>query len=839
MITNETLSMKELTQRLAEAEATITALLSGQIDAVVDPETRTPVLLAKAQDALREERDRAQRYLDAPDIILLAMDLERRVTLVNRYACSVLGWSGGELIGRDFADTCLPVRIRDEMKAKFPELIAGEFTVLENPILTKAGHERLIGWRNTLLRDDAGNVTGVLSSGSDITESRGVETALRTSAAELLERTKMLEEHSAALSDQAALLDLAQDAIIVRDMNNRIVFWSRGAQAMYGWASHEALGRDKEQLLSTAFSEASDTIEATLMREGRWEGEALQSTRDGRPVTVLSRWALQRAADGTPLRILTINTDITERKHADGERARLVEDLQGHALALRRNEERTTYALGAARMGLWELDTVSGDLWWSPTMGAAFGLRPEQAPTKAPAFFTLIHPDDRQMVATSLGQAGLDGTDFKEEFRVVWPDGSAHWIAGRARMLPAGPDGSPHWLGVGLDIGDRKALEAQFRQAQKMEAVGQLAGGVAHDFNNLLTSILGYSGFVMDTFGPQDHRRADMDEVVKAGQRAAGLTRQLLAFSRKQVLQPTRLNLNTLVTGMHPMLSRLIGEQVELISSLAPDLSTVRADPGQLEQVLMNLVVNARDAMPSGGRLTIQTLNVELDQSFVHDVVVRPGPYVMLAVSDTGVGMSDATKSRLFEPFFTTKEPGKGTGLGLATVYGIVKQSGGFVWVYTELGKGTSFKVYLSRADDVSDDVDHVVADHRPAVGTETLLVVEDEEAVRLLTRRVLEDANYRVFDAANPQQAEALFDKHPNVFQALVTDVIMPGSTGPQLFERLARKQPNLKVLYVSGYTDTAIIDGGQIDPAIELLQKPFSANALKRRIREVLDGS
>ena len=317
-----------------------------------------------------------------------------------------------------------------------------------------------------------------------------------------------------------------------------------------------------------------------------------------------------------------------------------------------------------------------------------------------------------------------------------------------------------------------------------------------------------------------------MDEVVKAGQRAAGLTRQLLAFSRKQVLQPTRLDLNALVTGMHPMLSRLIGEQVELVPSLAADLAPVRADPGQLEQVLMNLVVNARDAMPSGGRLTIDTANVELDQSFAHDVVIHPGPYVMLSVSDTGVGMTEATKSRLFEPFFTTKEAGKGTGLGLATVYGIVKQSGGYVWVYSELGKGTSFKVYLPRADESREPVDPtVVVDHAAAVGTETVLVVEDEDAVRLLTRRVLEEANYRVFDAPNPQQAEAVFDANPNVFSLLVTDVIMPGSTGPKLFAALVRRQPNLKVLYVSGYTDTAIIDGGQIDPAIDLLQKPFSA--------------
>jgi PAS domain S-box-containing protein len=702
MKVSEAQHVKQLTHRLAAAEATITALLSGQIDAVVDATTHTPILLAKAQDALRQERDRAQRYLDTPDVILLALDLDGRVTLVNRYACSVLGWTAEELLGRYWSN-CLPERIRTWMAEKLPDAIAGRLTAHENPILTKSGEERLIEWRNTTLRDDAGEVCGILSSGSDVTERRKVDTALQHTTADLLERTKTLEEHAAALS---------------------------------------------------------------------------------------------------------------------------------------RSEERTAYALGAAHMGLWEVDTVTNVVTWSPTMAPVFGLGPHQAPTTVQGFLALIHPDDRRMVEASLTQAGVAGTDFKEEFRVLWPDGSAHWIAGRARMSSGPATESPHWIGIGMDIGDRKTLEAQFRQAQKMEAVGQLAGGVAHDFNNLLTSILGYSGFVMDTFGPQDRRRADMDEVVKAGQRAAGLTRQLLAFSRKQVLQPCRVDLNALVTGMHPMLSRLIGEQVDLVPALAANLAAVRADPGQLEQVLMNLVVNGRDAMPSGGRLTIQTANVDLDQSFIADVIIRPGPYAMLAVTDTGVGMSDETKSRLFEPFFTTKEAGKGTGLGLATVYGIVKQSGGYVWVYSELGQGTSFKVYLPHADEGQDITHRVVPDQSASPGTETVLLVEDEEAVRLLSRRILEDANYRVFDASNPQQAEEVFDRHPNVFSLLVTDVIMPGSTGPTLFAKLVRRQPNLKVLYVSGYTDTAIIDGGQIDPAMELLQKPFSANALKRRIREVLDG-
>ncbi len=387
------------------------------------------------------------------------------------------------------------------------------------------------------------------------------------------------------------------------------------------------------------------------------------------------------------------------------------------------------------------------------------------------------------------------------------------------------------------DVTETRALEAQLRQAQKMDAIGQLAGGVAHDFNNLLTAILGFSNFVIDTFEPQDRRRADMAEVIKAGQRAAALTRQLLAFSRKQVLQPVAVDLNALVTGMRQMLSRLIGKHVDLVSILAPDLGAVRADPGQLEQVLMNLVVNARDAMPSAGRLAVETANVELDQSFMQDVVIHPGSYVMLAVTDSGTGMDEATKQRLFEPFFTTKEQGKGTGLGLAIVYGIVKQSGGYIRVSSEPGQGATFTVYLPRVDGDDEVEPRIVSDEAAAAGTATVLVVEDEEAVRVLMRTMLEKAGYRVFDAPNPQQAEALFMQNVNLFNLLVTDVMMPGSSGPTLFERLARHRPDLKVLYVSGYTDDTIVHQGQLGTGVEFLQKPFTADALNRKVREVLD--
>ncbi len=511
--------------------------------------------------------------------------------------------------------------------------------------------------------------------------------------------------------------------------------------------------------------------------------------------------------------------------------------LEEHATALRRNEERTNFALAAARMGVWEVDLATQSITWSATMAPLFGLTADQAPASAEAYFALIHPDDRRMVEDSVARAARENTDYEVEFRVVWPDGTMRWQAGRGRMIRDASGQPVRLLGVGTDISDRKSLEAQFRQAQKMEAVGQLAGGVAHDFNNLLTAILGYSTFVIDTFGPHDRRRSDMEEVIKAGQRAATLTRQLLAFSRKQVLRPTDVDLNGLVTGMRQMLARLIGEHVDLVPILAPDLGAVRADQGQLEQVLMNLVVNGRDAMTSGGRLTVETANVELDESFMQDVVIHPGPYVMLAVSDNGMGMSEATRQRLFEPFFTTKDPGKGTGLGLATVYGIVKQSGGYVWVFSELGKGATFKVYLPRVD-VAGRVEIASSVAEPsAVGTETVLVVEDQDAVRLLTCRILERAGYRVFEAPNPEQAKALFTKNGTHVSLLVTDVIMPGSSGPKLFEHLSKQQPDLKVLFVSGYTDDTIAHQGELDPGVEFLQKPYTADALNRRVREVLD--
>jgi PAS domain S-box-containing protein len=380
--------------------------------------------------------------------------------------------------------------------------------------------------------------------------------------------------------------------------------------------------------------------------------------------------------------------------------------------------------------------------------------------------------------------------------------------------------------------------EEQLRQSQKMEAVGRLAGGIAHDFNNLLTAINGYSELTMIQLNAEDPLMHNLEEIKKAGDRAASLTRQLLAFSRKQVLQPKVVDLNSLVAEIEKMLRRLIGEDIDLQTILHPELGSTKADPGQIEQVLMNLVVNARDAMPQGGKLIIETKNVYLDEDFTRQhIAISSGHYVMLAVSDTGTGMNEQTQARIFEPFFTTKEVGKGTGLGLSTVYGIIKQSGGDVWVYSEVGQGTTFKVYLPRIDEGAREYRRNIEEEASLQGTETILLTEDEEMVRKLSARVLEMFGYKVLEAANGGAALLICERHKEKIDLLLTDVIMPEMSGRELADRLSPLRPEMKVLFMSGYTDDAIVHQGVLDEDQNFIQKPFTPNALAQKVREVLD--
>ncbi|HWQ15764.1 MAG TPA: ATP-binding protein [Roseiflexaceae bacterium] len=408
-------------------------------------------------------------------------------------------------------------------------------------------------------------------------------------------------------------------------------------------------------------------------------------------------------------------------------------------------------------------------------------------------------------------------------------------------LYPISADGAITGVSVfSRDITERKRLEAQLLQAQKMEGIGRLAGGVAHDFNNLLTAIIGNAQLALESL-PADHEaRAEVAEIAGAAFRASALTRQLLAFARRQIIEPHVIDLNQLVLGMDALLRRLIGEDIELVTMPGPALWSVRADPGQIEQVIVNMAVNARDAMPRGGKLTIETRNVALDQAYARQhLSVVPGSYVLLAVSDTGEGMDEQVRERIFEPFFTTKEQGRGTGLGLATCYGIVKQHGGYIWVYSEPGHGTSFKIYLPRADEPAEGLPHAEEPRAALHGGETILLVEDEAAVRALAARVLRAQGYTVLEAAHPDEALAIAAVQPaGSIHLLLTDVVMPGMSGRALAEELLRRSPGIKALFISGYTDNAIVHHGRLDPGVAFLPKPFAPATLARRVREILDS-
>jgi len=427
---------------------------------------------------------------------------------------------------------------------------------------------------------------------------------------------------------------------------------------------------------------------------------------------------------------------------------------------------------------------------------------------------------------------------YVRDYRVKTKDQRIIWIQERGRIFCDQEDRISHIDGVFFDITERKTLEAQLVQAQKMEAVGRLAGGLAHDFNNLLTGILGYGELMLWELPEGDPHRGYLEEIIRTTERASALTRQLLAFGRKQIIQPRVINLNELISGMEKMLRRLLGEDLDLIILLDPALAAVKADPSQMDQVIMNLAVNARDAMPRGGILTIETENVFLDEAYSRNhLEVVPGPYVMLAVGDTGIGMDAATQAHIFEPFFTTKEPGKGTGLGLSTVHGILKQSGGHIWVYSEPGRGTTFKIYLPRVDEAAMPLYPVAAPAASLQGTETILVVEDDEQLCNVICQTLRSYGYTVLEARHGYEAILVCGRHQGPIHLVLTDVVMPGMSGGELMERLSPFGRKMKVIFMSGYTEDTAALQSLLAVGAPFLEKPFKMITLAQKVRQVLD--
>jgi PAS domain S-box-containing protein len=613
------------------------------------------------------------------------------------------------------------------------------------------------------------------------------------------------------------------DAVFVKDLKGRYLMMNTAGARFLGCTVEEVIGKTDVDLFLPAVGRAIMERDRKLLEAGEPRTYEEFGTAAGVTRLYLATKGPFRDPGGQVLGLLGICRDITDRKRAE-------EEIRQSQQKLRMHIDHTPLAVVEWDLGL----RVAA---WNPSAERIFGYTREEALGKQASFFVpphlRAHVDEvgREMLAGKGGERSTN-ENLTKDGRTI----SCEWY--NTPLI----DDSGRVLGVASlvqDVTERVALEDRLRQSQKMEAVGRLAGGVAHDFNNLLTVILGYTQILSD--GLPAGRLADSTGQIRAAaERAAGITRQLLAFSRKQVLSPRIIDLNEIMMNLDSLLRRLIGEDIEVLTVPATGLGSVKADPGQIEQVIMNLVLNARDAMPSGGKLTIETANAELDEAYVLDHhPVEPGSYVMLAVSDTGEGMSPEVQARIFEPFFTTKEVGKGTGLGLATVYGIIKQTGGYIWVYSEPVRGTTFKIYFPRVEQRAQTIS---ADKRPAGvqrGSETILLVEDDPQLRQLSSSVLARCGYKVLLASTPEEGLAITRANLREIKLLVTDVVMPRMNGRQLAEQILRIAPEVRVLYISGYTNNAIVHYGVLESGLSFLPKPFTLAALVAKVREVLDAA
>lgn len=646
------------------------------------------------------------------------------------------------------------------------------------------------------------------------------EEHLRTNA---LEISRLAVDAKSAEERYRALFENANDTISVLDGNGYTLEANERWRHVLGIDPHLLVGRHLLDFSPQRREAVGAELEAAIQRgSGRLNGVAIERPDQ---TTVYVDFSLTVIEVQRQSLVFAIGRDVTGRFLAA--RALATAEEKYRSLVERMPDVVWTASRGKCVFVTNNIEPLTG---YSPAEVYAFDLSFWQEH---------VHPDDES--AFVLAAKGSDPSDLSEgfdlEYRWRHKDGTWVWLWHRV-IASYERNGVPYRDGLITDVTSRKQLEESLRQAQKMEAIGQLTGGIAHDFNNILAVILANSQFLSDSINAHDPRLLDVNEIKTAAERAAGLTRQLLAFSRRQVLTLRVIDLNDVVRGVERMLRRLIGEDIELTVLLEPSLGFVRADAGQIEQVLMNLAVNARDAMPKGGKLTIETANIELDAAYrASHATAMPGHYVAFIVSDTGIGMDSDTQRRIFEPFFTTKELGKGTGLGLATSHGIVTQSGGYIEVYSELGRGTAFKVYLPRVHHTTEPA--FINSRVDALGgSELLLLVEDDPPLRAAIERMLSSRGYRVLLARDGVEAVKMAQEHGRELALLVTDVVMPNMSGPDAAQAVRAQAPHIKVLFTSGYTDHAVLSSGLLDPAVNFIQKPFSPDAIARRVREVLDS-
>jgi PAS domain S-box-containing protein len=748
----------------------------------------------------RAEEDvrRLAAIVESSNDAIFSRTLEGVIQSWNAGAERLFGYTEKEAVGQSVSMLVLPERGAN-VSESLDRLRQGQrVEYFESVGVRKDGRKVQIAVTVSPVKNALGQIVGASTIARDITERKRAEEDLRR---------------------LVAAVEAAPDAMTSQTPDGTIVTWNKGAETVFGYSADEVIGKSIAIVCPADRAEETRAILGKVLRgETIEQFEAVRLRKDGQRIHVALTISPVKDAAGKVIAVLGIARDITERKRAD-------QDLQRLAAAVDASPDAITTQTPEGMI-----------LSWNRGAEVIFGYSAAELIGKS---IRILSPQDRETEVPEIHQKVKRGETIKQ-FETVRVRKDGKQIPVTLTIAPV-KDAAGKMVaisGIAQDISERKQLEQQFRQAQKMEAVGRLSGGIAHDFNNLLGVIIGYSEVMEERLGENPALRKNAEEIKKAGRRAANLTRQLLAFSRQQMLNPKVLNLNGVVTDIEKMIRRLIGEDIELSTKLAPALGRVKADQGQVEQILMNLVVNARDAMPEGGKLMIETANAELDQEYARQHPgVAPGFYVLLTVTDTGTGMDAETQAHIFEPFFTTKETGKGTGLGLATVYGVVKQSGGYVWVYSERGQGTSFKIYLPQVGEPARPEESPAGTTKFVQGSETVLLVEDEDSLREIAHIFLSTSGYVVLVANSPARALEVARDHKGSIDLLLTDVVMPGMSGPELAAELVRARPELRVLFMSGYTGDSINRRGLIQPDMRAIQKPFTKDALLRTVRESLE--
>jgi PAS domain S-box-containing protein len=752
-------------------------------------------------------------------------DLQGRLTYANPSFLEMWGYDRADEALGAFAPSLADSP--EEVQGILADVLRDGRWVGQSVAKKKNGERFVVSLSATMVKNVAGQPVAVMGSFIDVTKRKQAEEALRASE----EKYRMLVES-------------AQDPMFTSDIDGRYLYVNAAAAATLGTTPEHVIGKTVDELFSPSVASAYRAGVRHVFETGESVKGQDRSEINGREFWFSSIVQPVRDSEGKVVAAQAIVRDITSLKQAEE--------------ALRESEERLRQVILTSNIGIFDHNHVTDELYWSLQNREIWGVGPDEPisakglrePPDNPAYLRLIHPDDRDRIQQATEQAhhGGDGL-YEVEHRVVRRDGTVRWVIIRAQTFFEGEGRSRHpvrTIGAVRDVTEQKQaeeerekLQAQLVQAQKMELVGRLAGGVAHDFNNMLNVILGHTELAMKQVAPSHAIQTDLEQVLQAAQRSADLTRQLLGFARKQPVSPKVLDLNEFVAASIKMLRRLIGEDISLVSSAGPDLWPVQIDPTQVDQVLANLSANSRDAISGVGQITIATQNVVLDDSYCarHPGSV-PGSYVMLEVADDGHGMDRETLAHVFEPFYTTKADGQGTGLGLATVYGIVKQNGGFITVSSEVGRGTRVTIFLPRAARELQKAETGDEEEEPLGGTETILLVEDEPLLLRFSRISLERMGYTVFPASTPAEAIRLAEENAGKIQLLVTDVVMPEMNGRELAARLTARTPQLKCLFVSGYFSNAIQPDGASEFGAHFLQKPFSRNLLAAKVRQVLEA-